>query len=60
VIAYEKLHLRNLLVNLLHELNDEIDQLMLEHFFGVSVGDQEGDVISLLVLTSSAGREISP
>lgn len=45
--TYEELHLRNLLVNLLHELYDEINQLMLKHLFRVEVGDQEGNVISL-------------
>lgn len=45
--TYKELHLRNLLVNLLHELYDEINQLMLKHLFRVEVGDQEGNVISL-------------
>lgn len=39
--AHEKLHLRDLLINLLHELDDEIDQLMLQHLFRVEVCYQE-------------------
>jgi len=46
-IAYEKLHLRNLLVHLLHEVNDEVDQFVLEHFLGVEIGNKEGDVVAL-------------
>lgn len=37
----EELHLGNLLVDILHELNDEIHQLVLQHFLGVEVGNQE-------------------
>jgi hypothetical protein len=39
--AYEKLHLRDLLVHLLHELDDKVHQLVLQHLFGVKVRDQE-------------------
>ena len=46
-IAYKELHLGNLLVNLLHELNDEVNQLVLEHLLCMEVGNQKGDVISL-------------
>lgn len=52
--TYEELHLRNLLVNLLHKLNDEIDQLVLQHLLGVEVGDQEGNVVSLEDVSSTA------
>jgi hypothetical protein len=34
-----QLHLRNLLVYILHELNDEIDEFMFKHRFSVEVGD---------------------
>lgn len=39
--TYEELHLRNLLIHLLHELNNEIHQLMLQHLLGMEIGDQE-------------------
>lgn len=45
--TYEELHLGNLLVDLLHELNDKVYQLVLQHLRRVSVGDQERDVITL-------------
>ena len=45
--TYEKLHLGDFLVHLLHELDDEINQLVLQHLFGVRVGDQERDIIAL-------------
>lgn len=45
--TYEELHLRNFLINLLHELYDEINQLVLKHLFRMEVGNQEGNVISL-------------
>ena len=31
----------------LHELDDEVHDLVLEHGLGVEVGDQEGDVVTL-------------
>jgi len=42
-----QLHFADLLVNVCHELDDEVDQLVLEHSFGVEVGHQEADVITL-------------
>ena len=45
--TYEKLHLRYLLVYLLHELNDEVHQLVLQHLLGVEVRNQERDIITL-------------
>ena len=50
--AYEELHLRNLLVNLLHELDNEVDQLVLQHLLGVEVCNQERDVVALDRLSS--------
>ena len=47
-MTYEELHLGNLLVYLFHELDDEVDKLVLEHLFGVEVCDEERDVVSLL------------
>mmetsp|Transcript_18745 Transcript_18745/g.47431 ORF Transcript_18745/g.47431 Transcript_18745/m.47431 type:complete len:253 (-) Transcript_18745:48-806(-) len=47
-----ELELVDLLVDLLHELDDEVHQLVLEHDLGVVVGDEEGDVISLYWLPS--------
>lgn len=43
----EELHLRDLLVHILHELDDEVHQLVLQHLLGVEVGDEEGNVIAL-------------
>jgi hypothetical protein len=40
-------HLVDLLVDLLHELNDEVYQLVLVHLLRVLVGDQEADVVAL-------------
>ena len=39
-----KLHLADLLVDVLHELDDEVDELVLEHGLGMGVGDEEADV----------------
>lgn len=46
-MTYEELHLGNLLVYLFHELDDEVNKLVLEHLLGVEVCDEEGDVVSL-------------
>lgn len=43
----EELHLRDLLVHILHELDNEVHQLVLQHLLGVEVGDEEGDIIAL-------------
>jgi len=43
----EELHLRNLLVHVLHELNDEVHQLVLQHLLSVEVGNEEGNIIAL-------------
>ena len=42
-----ELHRRDLLVNLLHEENDKVDQLVLPHFVHLRVCDQEAKVIVL-------------
>ena len=47
VVSHEKLHLRDLLVDLLHELYYKVNELVLQHLLGVEVGDEKGDVISL-------------
>lgn len=41
-----KLHLGDLLVYLFHELDDEVDEFVFEHGFGMEVGDEEGDVVA--------------
>lgn len=46
--TYEELHLRDFLVHLFHELNDEVNQLMLQHGLRVEIRDQERDIIALL------------
>jgi hypothetical protein len=45
--TYKELHLRDLLVDFLHKLDDEVHQLVLQHLLCVEVGDQERDVVSL-------------
>lgn len=42
-----QLHLADLLVDLLHEVDDEVHQLVFVHLLRVEVGDQEADVVSL-------------
>ena len=42
-----ELHLADLLINLLHEVDDEVDELVLVHRLCVEVGNQEADVITL-------------
>ena len=46
--TYEELHLRNLPVDLLHELNDEVHQLVLQHLLGMEVGNEERDIVALV------------
>ena len=46
------LHLGDLRINVLHELDNEIHQLVLVHALSVEVGHQEGDIISLDGLTT--------
>jgi hypothetical protein len=47
IYAYEELHLRDLLVHLLHKLDNEIHQLVFQHLLGVKVCNQERNVITL-------------
>lgn len=42
-----ELHLAELLVDVLHKLNDKVDELVLVHLLRVRVGDQEADVVAL-------------
>lgn len=44
-----ELHLGDLFVDLLHEVDDEVDQLVAVHLLRVKVGDQEADVVALEV-----------
>lgn len=44
---HSQLHFANLLVDLLHEVDHEIDQLVFVHLLRVEVGDQEADVVAL-------------
>ena len=50
--TYKEFHLGNFLIDLFHELNDEIDQLVLQHGLRVEVGNQERDIIALFKLVS--------
>ena len=60
VSTYEKLHLGYFLVNLFHELYDEIHEFMLQHLFGVEVGDQERYIIALVTLAFSiTGQQVA-
>jgi len=51
-MSYEKLHLRNLLVNFLHELYYKIDQLVLEHLFGMEIRNKKRYIITLPCISS--------
>ena len=42
-----QLHLADLLVDLLHEVDDEVHQLVLVHLLRVEVGDEKTDIITL-------------
>jgi hypothetical protein len=46
-MTYEELHLGDFLVHFFHELDDEVDQLVLEHLLCVCIRDQERNVITL-------------
>ena len=45
-----ELHFRDFLVDVLHELDDEIDELALVEGLGVDVGDKERDIVHLFAL----------
>ena len=45
------------LIYLLHELNNEVHQFMLQHLLRVRVCDQEGDIIALSQSISPAGTD---
>lgn len=53
------LHLGDFRVNVLHELDDEIDQLVLVHGLSVEVGDEERDIVSLNGLTTQDDERLS-
>ena len=57
--TYKELHLGYLLIHLLHELNNKVHQLVLQHLLRVRICDQEGDIIALLQSISPA-RSYSP
>lgn len=40
-------HLADLLVDLLHEVDDKVHQLVFVHLLRVEVGDQEANIVSL-------------
>lgn len=56
--TYEELHLRDFLIHLFHELDNKVDKLVLQHGFGVEVGDQERDIIALAVRQQSLSHPI--
>lgn len=45
--THKEFHLRYLLIDFLHELDDKIDKLMLQHLFSMKIGDQERNVKAL-------------
>ena len=47
-MTYEKLHLRNFLVDFLHKLYDKIDQLMLQHSLGMEIRYEKRDIVTLV------------
>ena len=55
-----KLHLRDLLVNLLHEVDDKVHELVAQHLLGVEVGDQEADVVTLDLLPPQDDKVLRP
>ena len=54
-----QLHLRDLFVNILHELDDEIHQLVLVHLFSLYVRDEETDVVPFNGFTSQHQEVLS-
>lgn len=44
---HAKLHFRDLLVDLFHEMNDKVDEFVSVHLLGVKIGDQETDIVPL-------------
>ena len=54
-----QLHLTDLLVDLLHEGNDEVHQLVFIHLLRVEVGDEETNVVALQTHTQTDRSELS-
>lgn len=55
-----QLHLRDLLVDLLHEVDHEVDELVPVHGLRVEVGDQERDVVALDLLAPQDHEVLGP
>lgn len=49
--TYKELHLGDLFVDLLHELNDKVDELVFQHFLCMEIRNQERDVVSLHIMS---------
>ena len=45
-------HFGNLLVNLLHEMNDKVDEFVSQHLLRVEIGDQKANVVALDLLAA--------
>ncbi len=58
--TYEELHLRYLLVDFLHELNDKVDKLMFQHLFSVKIGDQKRNIITLVMVSVNCFSSLQP
>jgi hypothetical protein len=57
-MAYEKFHFRNLLIHFFHKLDYEINQLVFQHRLRVEIGDEEGDIIALVIALASPNTQI--
>lgn len=55
---HSQLHLADFLVDLLHEVNDEVDQFVLVHLLCVEVRDQETNVVTLKEENNYAARSL--
>lgn len=53
--VHRKFHLADFLVDLLHEVDDEIHQLVFVHLLRVEVGNQEANIISLQAKKNQEG-----
>ena len=53
-------HLGNLLVNLLHEMNDKVDEFVSQHLFSVKIGDQKANIITFDLFTTQDDKVFCP
>ena len=53
-------HLGNLLVNLLHKMNDKVDEFVSQHLFSVKIGDQKANIITFDLFTTQDDKVFCP